>query len=87
MIKTTVTDECTRCGSIHIVRNGCDKNGKQKFHCKDCHAYGTLNPTVKYPPERKEEILRAYQERSSLRGLERTFGVARQTVASWLKKS
>ena len=34
-----------------------------------------------------EEILRAYHERSSLRGLERTFGVARQTVSKWLKKS
>jgi hypothetical protein len=26
-------------------------------------------------------MLRAYQERSSLRGIERRFGVARQTVA------
>ena len=37
--------------------------------------------------ERKEEeILRAYQERSSLRGLRRTFGVSPTTVISWLKK-
>ena len=35
----------------------------------------------------KEEILRAYQERSSLRGLERTFGVSRQTVSKWLKQN
>ena len=39
-----------------------------------------------YPPERKAEILRAYHERSSLRGIERTFGVARQTVAKWLRE-
>jgi transposase-like protein len=32
-------------------------------------------------------ILRAYEERSSLRGLSRTFGVSRNTVTSWLKKS
>lgn len=32
-------------------------------------------------------ILRAYEERSSLRGLTRTFGVARNTVSGWLKKS
>jgi transposase len=31
-------------------------------------------------------ILRAYDERSSLRGLTRTFGVSRNTVTSWLKK-
>ncbi|TMC19792.1 MAG: hypothetical protein E6J34_14660 [Chloroflexi bacterium] len=45
------------------------------------------NPTpYAYTEERKEEILRAYQERSSLRGLTRTFGVARNTVSEWIKK-
>ena len=39
-----------------------------------------------YTEERREEIIRAYQERSSLRGLTRTFGVARNTVKDWLKK-
>ena len=61
--------------------------GKQKYHCKACDAYGTLNPTEVYPAERKAEILRAYHERSSLRGLERIFGVARQTVAKWLREA
>jgi transposase-like protein len=40
-----------------------------------------------YPEERREEILRAYEERSSLRGIERTFGVSRTSVISWIKKS
>jgi transposase-like protein len=31
--------------------------------------------------------LRAYEERSSLRGINRTFGVARNTVSKWIKKS
>lgn len=44
-------------------------------------------PPEGYSEERKAEILWAYYECSSLRGLERTFGVARQTVAAWLKKS
>jgi insertion element IS1 protein InsB len=87
MINKTIAPECTRCHSLDIVKNGQTKKGKQKFRCNSCGAYGTLNPEVMYPPERKEEILRAYHERSSLRGLERTFGVARQTVAKWLKKS
>ncbi len=39
-----------------------------------------------YTEEQREEILRAYQERSSLRGLARTFGVSRNTVSDWLKK-
>lgn len=78
--------QCERCASTNLVRNGRTKTGKQKYHCRECGAYGTLNPTVKYTAERKEEILKAYQERSSLRGLERTFGVARQTVATWLRQ-
>ena len=40
-----------------------------------------------YTDEKREEILRAYQKRSSLRGLSRTFGVSRNTVTSWLEKS
>ena len=39
-----------------------------------------------YTEERKEEILRATQERSSLRGIQRTFGVSRQTLSAWMKK-
>ena len=40
-----------------------------------------------YSEERKAEVLRAYQERSSLRGLSRTFGITRKTITQWLKKN
>jgi transposase-like protein len=86
MINETITYRCPRCQSEHLEKNGHSKSGKQKYHCKDCDAYGTLNPTVAYPAERRAEILKAYQESSSLRGIERTFGVARQTVAKWLRQ-
>jgi len=39
-----------------------------------------------YNNEEREMILRAYEERSSLRGLTRTFGVARNTVSGWLRE-
>ena len=45
------------------------------------------NPDYGYSEARKDEILKAYQERSSMRGLTRTFGVSRTTVSKWLKKS
>ena len=78
--------QCPHCESTNLSRNGRSKTGKQKYHCKECGAYGTLDPTVAYTPERRAEILKAYHERSSLRGLERTFGVSRQTVANWLRQ-
>ena len=40
-----------------------------------------------YTDQERETSLDADHERSSVRGLTRTFGVARNTVASWLKKS
>ena len=38
------------------------------------------------PEQRREEILGAYQERISLRGIVLTFKVSRNTVTAWIKK-
>ena len=77
---------CSNCGSSHIVNNGLTIKGKQKYHCKSCGCYRTLGTTQWYSDDRKEEILRSYQERSSLRGTQRVYGVAVTTVLRWLKK-
>lgn len=45
-----------------------------------------LQPKRGYTEAQKEQILAAYNERSSMRGIQRTFGVSRNTLASWLKK-
>ena len=79
---------CYHCGSENIVKNGVAPNGKQKYRCKDWNKQSRAQPSPNgYPEERREEILRAYEERSSLRGLSRTFGVSRNTVSRWLKKN
>ncbi len=84
----TITVHCPHCGSDALVHNGHAPNGKQKYRCRTCQRQSRENPTPHaYPEERKEEILRAYEERSSLRGLERTCGVSRNTVIAWIKKS
>ncbi|MDQ4063594.1 MAG: hypothetical protein M3122_06845, partial [Actinomycetota bacterium] len=36
--------------------------------------------SASYEPSRKEEILRAYHEHASLRGVSRIFGVSRNTL-------
>jgi transposase-like protein len=66
--------------------NGLTSGGSQKFHCKDCGRYRTLKTTQFYTEERKEEILRSYKERSSLRGTRRIYGVAISTVLRWIWK-
>ena len=83
----TITLHCPYCQSNALVRNGHAPNGKQLYRCRACERQSRQNPTPHaYSEARREEILHAYQERSSLRGLTRTFGVSRTTVSSWIKK-
>jgi transposase-like protein len=80
--------ECYHCGSERVNKSGKTRNGKQRFKCRACgRSLREDRQTHGYSLERKEEILRAYEERTSLRGLTRIFGVSRQTVTAWLKKS
>lgn len=66
--------------------NGLTSGNRQKFHCKDCDCYRTLKTTQYYTTERRDEILRSYKERSSLRGVKRIYGVSIPSVLRWLKK-
>ena len=74
MIRTSQVHHCRACGSTHIVKNRRNRSGSQQYQCR---TYGAS----------KAEVLRAYQERSSLRGLSRTFGITRKTITQWLKKT
>lgn len=83
----TLTLHCAHCGSEQLVRNGRASNGKQRYKCRACGRQSRENPSPNgYSEERRSEILKALHERSSLRGIERTFGVSRNTVTAWMKK-
>ncbi|HZS06257.1 MAG TPA: IS1 family transposase, partial [Blastocatellia bacterium] len=59
--------KCYHCGSENIVRHGLTKNGKQRYLCRDCKRSSREDPQPNgYTAEQREEILRAYEERSSL---------------------
>ncbi len=87
MIIETITHTCTRCGSVNIRKNGHNKSGNAQFKCNDCGRSSVLKPKVKYSEERKEHIIKTYLERGSLRGMQRLFGVAPDTLMKWIKKS
>jgi hypothetical protein len=62
-------------------------NGKQNYRCHGCGRRSRENPPPNaYPEARCEEMMHAYQESSSLRGLTRTFGLSGATPSSWIKK-
>lgn len=70
-----------------MIRHGKDPKGVQRYRCHACAYTFREKPKPNgYTEEEKQTILRAYQERSSLRGLTRTFGVSRTTVSRWLRE-
>jgi transposase-like protein len=81
----TITVTCLHCGSDQLVRNGKGSNGKQRYVCRACgrRSRENLAPTGS-TDERRSEILTSLHERSSLRGVARTFGVSRNTITSWI---
>lgn len=85
MIQETITYACRRCGSPDIVKNGTNKCGSPQYYCHACGAHRTLVPKRSRAAQFKSLILKTYQERASLHGLERIFQVSRQTVAHWLR--
>jgi len=83
----TITLRCQHCQSQRLVRNGLAPDGRQRYLCRDCQKRSREQPRPNaYSEAEREQILRAYDERSSLRGLSRTFGVARNTVTGGIKK-
>ena len=83
----TETVSCPHCQSLDLIRHGTTDDGRQRYKCHDCGRRRRAAPRSNaYTTEEQATILRAYQERSSLRGLTRTFGVSRTTVAQWIKK-
>jgi len=84
----TQTVLCSHCGSPRLTRDGKAPNGKQKYLCHGCGRRSRQNPgTRAYPDELRTQVLAAYHERCSQRGVCRIFGISRETLAAWLKKS
>ena len=86
MISEQVSYECRNCGSQNIVKNGHNGSGSQQYWCKDCGKRLVLTPQNSYTEAQKEQIMAAYHERPSMRGIQRIFGVSPVTLSSWLKK-
>ena len=68
-----------------VLRFGTHRGGNPRYRCRACNKTFCLSPgSTAHPPEFREMVLRAYQERSSMRGICRTFGISRSTLYAWL---
>lgn len=77
---------CRRCGSTHLRKNGRTASGQQKFHCKACNFYGTLDTKDQERADRHATVAKLHLERVSQRAIARTVGMSRNTIAALLKK-
>jgi transposase-like protein len=77
---------CVHCRSESVKRNGRLTSGYQRFLCKDCRATFSDAPPRQPPAEFKEQVLTAYQERMSMRGVARVYKISRNTLTKWLKE-
>ena len=85
MLSTTLVHVCPHCGGERLQKNGHTSHGAQRAKCVDCQRTFTLEPKgARYDQKFKAQVLSAYQDRMSLRGIKRTFGVCYQTVMVWL---
>jgi len=82
----TINLTCRKCGSENLVRNGSNSSSNPKSKCKDCGFGGVITFQKGVDHTTQEQIAKAYQERSSLRGVARVFGVSHQSVLNWTKK-
>lgn len=76
---------CRKCSSTNLVKNGYNSIGNPKSKCKDC-GFGGVIVSKRASEATKEKAAKAYQEKSSLRGVGRIFGVSYQTILNWVKK-
>ncbi len=78
---------CPHCSSPNLVKNGRTSSGQQKYHCKDCQRYGTLDLQKAERLRQRQLVEQLHTERVSQRGIARITGVSRTTIIKWLKKS
>lgn len=79
---------CPVCSSAEVGHYGKNPSGTQRLRCRTCRKIWTLQPKSRsLTPEKEAAIVRALAERTSQRGIARTFGVSRDTVRALRKKT
>ncbi len=79
---------CAHCQSQNVIRHGKDRADRQRYLCHDCgRTFQEPDGSRASREDLQARALAAYQERASMRGVCRLFGIGRNTLSGWLKKS
>ena len=85
MLATTMVRTCRHCGGERLQKNGHTQRGAPRALCLERQRTFTLSPKgPRYDQKFKAQVVAAYQDRMSTRGIRRTFGVCYQTLLVWV---
>ena len=91
MRKQSVDEErrCPKCGRIeNQVKCGRNRSGTQRCKCKECGILYTLEPKSRaYPEEVRRQAIKTYYSGVSGRGVGVLFGMGKENVVRWIKKT
>ncbi len=76
---------CAKCGSTALHKNG-SSAGKAKYRCTTCGHQAVFAPAEPARAAQREQVNKLLEERNSQRSIARVSGVARMTIARWIKK-
>lgn len=77
---------CPSCSSENQIKSGI-VNGRQRYKCKDCNYYFTVNKKGKKIDDYYvNKALQLYLEGLTYREIERILGISHVTVLKWVKK-
>ena len=85
MVLRTLLITCPDCQSESVIRHGRTQTGYQRYLCKRCQGTFSDAPERGHTPQFKEHVLATYQERASMRGIQRVFKISRNTLTKWLR--
>jgi len=85
--------ECKFCGCKHCIKKGFilnQKGKKQRFECKKCNRKFVLGDDrynlKKYPIKLREQVIKSYLSKTSIRGIEYVFNVHNSLISKWIKR-
>ena len=83
-----VTCPAENCASQNVILFGKNATGKQRYRCRDCkRPRGKPHASRLDDPQFVTQVLAAYHERASMRGVARVFKISRNSLSDLLKKS
>ena len=88
-INKELVRQCPKCGQTEKQMNaGFNRSGTQRCVCRGCKYKYTLNgKTREIPEEIRQQAIKTYYSGVSARGVGKLFGMGKENVLNWIKKT